>query len=197
MVFMGYLGIKVYGRVFGILIDSRNKFSLSRLQIVLWTLLLMSSIFLFGVLKGGNLDIVVDPALWALMGISVGSTASAVMIKGTKAARNPNTEQWNILKSGSGDVNHLGLLHVNEAIDQARFIDMFKGEEISDFAYLDVSKVQMFVFTIAIWLAYLSSIIGFVAEKNYSSLPIISDSLVVLLGISHAGYLTVKASVKS
>lgn len=92
-----------------------------------------------------------------------------------------------------------GLLKVNDSPKQAKFGDIFQGDELGNYYLVDLSKVQMFFFTIAIFVAYgvaLSSVI-----QNQSILmhplgvdfPAFSSSLNTLLGISHAGYLTVKS----
>jgi hypothetical protein len=92
-----------------------------------------------------------------------------------------------------------GLLKVNDSPKQAKFGDIFQGDELGNYYLVDLSKVQMFFFTIAIFVAYgvaLSAVI-----QNQSILmhplgvdfPAFSSSLNTLLGISHAGYLTVKS----
>lgn len=45
------IGVVVKGRVFGILVDSRNKMSLSRFQVVLWTILFTSAILAVGLAR--------------------------------------------------------------------------------------------------------------------------------------------------
>jgi len=71
-------GITGYWR--GILIDSRNKMSLGRLQLVAWTLLVLSALVTAAVTNGAfgaqsTLAIHVPEELWVLLGIS---TASAI-----------------------------------------------------------------------------------------------------------------------
>lgn len=97
----------------------------------------------------------------------------------------------------------VGQVHVNESIAQARWTDMFNGEYINDYLFTDISKVQMFFFTVLIVFSYAALI--WVAMGNPAAqtlmrtqaeitLPEFSDSLIVLLGISHAGYLVVKSA---
>ncbi len=74
---------------------------------------------------------------------------------------------------------------------------MFKGEELSDAPYVDIAKVQMFFFTIAIWLGYAASLYHADFSGDPTGFPEISAGLVALIGISHAGYLTVKAAPKT
>ena len=63
---------------FGILIDKRNKVSLSRFQMTLWTLVFLSAIFvaiLINIFAGeaNPLEIMIPAEAWALMGISATS----------------------------------------------------------------------------------------------------------------------------
>ena len=81
--------------------------------------------------------------------------------------------------------------------------DMFQGDEIGNTAYVDISKVQMFLLTIFILAAYCNDMGHFLAGFDSSlqnvdftklnSLPPFSTSEVQLLGMSHAGYLAFKA----
>jgi len=169
-------------RLFGILIDSRGKFSLSRLQIVTWTVVLLSAIFAI-LWDESTVSIYLPPEVWALMAISVGSTAGAVMIKDNKAQNN------------TLDV---------PADGKPRFSDFFKGDDVSNRDFVDISKVQMFFFTIVAVLGYVIALRGSdltasedlvkAVGKYTAYFPALSASLVTLIGISHAGYLTVKAS---
>jgi hypothetical protein len=59
--------------------------------------------------------------------------------------------------------------------------DMFRGEETGNAAFLDLGKVQMFFFTI---------IDGGVPIHEF---PALDESIVALLGISHATFLTYQA----
>jgi hypothetical protein len=186
----------------GILIDPRNKLSLSRLQVVLWTLLIVSA-FSAIALQSGNVAIYMDPELWALMAISTGSAAGAVIIKSTKAGQDPDPTATAVKAApAAATAAPLGVL-VKAA--KPRFSDLFKGEEIVDSDYVDISKVQMFFFTVASIVGYTTALAhndfcrsleaGNGAADGYTLFfPPVSTALVTLIGISHAGYLTVKAA---
>jgi hypothetical protein len=77
----------------------------------------------------------------------------------------------------------------------ATMADMFRGEEVSNAQNLDLSKIQMFYFTVIILIAYIMAIISLFSRTSgcVESLPLISDSMAALLGISHAGFLASKA----
>ena len=80
---------------------------------------------------------------------------------------------------------------------------MFTGEELKDSRSVDIGKVQMFFVSIALWLAYGFTLWNSLPAMSPSGLtgvvhfPEFSTTMVALLGISHAGYLTVKAIDKT
>jgi hypothetical protein len=185
------IGVAVQRRLLGILVDSRNKMSLSRLQVILWTILFVSAFFAIAI-KKGTMNIYLGPELWALMGIATGSAAGSSIIKGTKAAQEPAP------RLGIIATPRIGVL---SKASRPRFSDMFKGEEVTDSDYVDVSKLQMFFFTIAALLGYVMVLSGYHLDTIATGIsgydayfPPMSNGLVTLVGISHAGYLTVKAA---
>ena len=207
ILFMAALGILINKKVFGILIDSRCKMSLSRLQLVLWTILIVSCIFALSIYYQ-SMDITIDERIWALLGVSIGSTAGAIMIKGVKQVNQPSDK---LVASLSSETSNEGLLHVTNSVNKAKFSDMFKGDEISDYNYIDISKVQMFFFTVAAWFGYVGVIWShtFKVVKEITNaanetitqtvyvFPELSTGIITLIGISHVGYLTVKATDKT
>lgn len=92
-----------------------------------------------------------------------------------------------------------GLLKINQTPQEATLGDMFQGDEIGDYDLIDLSKVQMFFFTIAILVAYGTALAGIFRDTGTLMRPLgvdfpaFSASLNTLLAISHAGYLTVKS----
>jgi hypothetical protein len=79
---------------------------------------------------------------------------------------------------------------------------MFKGDDEANANYLDLSKVQMFFFTIILVLIYGVALgtmfMGVGDGVNRTTLaitafPTLSATMVTLLGISQAGYLAYKA----
>jgi hypothetical protein len=91
-----------------------------------------------------------------------------------------------------------GLLHRNSDASQATWMDIFRGEEIANYLLVDLGKVQMFFITVAVVFSYAAALYGLLANGDLYhplgvDLPSFSDTMNVLLGISHAGYLTTKA----
>jgi len=92
-----------------------------------------------------------------------------------------------------------GLLHKNSDPAQARWSDLFRAEEIGvNFKLLDISKVQMFFFTVALISAYAFALAALLQDANaihnpfWVDLPPFSTTMNVLLAISHGTYLSVK-----
>jgi hypothetical protein len=191
----------------GLFIDERNKISLSRLQIVLWTVLLLSAYLVaavFNLHKGqpDPLAVRLDATLWGLMGISTVSLVGSSLVKSVKKDQPTNGDEkdktLNLLNAqgaGVSGVRAEGQLLVNSLPDDARWTDLFRGEEVGNAANLDLGKVQMFFFTLIIWFAYAAALATmFKADgAGIDHFPDVSPGMLALLGISHAGYLANKA----
>lgn len=91
-----------------------------------------------------------------------------------------------------------GTLHVNESPMDASLGDLFNGDTVENNAYIDLSKVQMFFFTVVVITAYAVSIYTLMQNESALmnplavTLPEFSSSMNTLFGISHASYVTVK-----
>lgn len=74
LVFVLIAGHGITGMLRGLLIDSQNTMSLSRLQMILWTILILAG-YLAAVITNIHrgqpdaLGVIIHPELWALMGI--------------------------------------------------------------------------------------------------------------------------------
>ena len=194
----------------GLLIDERNKISLSRLQITLWTVVVLSGFMtaaLSNIAAGDAtpLSIAIPGSLWMLMGISTTSLVGSPLIKGTKTAKPANPEETSQtvtllakqmgVATVAGRVTNKGQTIVNTSLEDAQWSDLFKGEETGNAAHLDLGKIQMLYFTLILVLVYavfLGSVFAGAAAK-IDAFPALDQGTVALLGISHAGYLTHKA----
>jgi hypothetical protein len=168
----------------GVLIDSRGRYSLTQLQIVLWTLVVISLIS--GVFWARLID---DPSsaltfdipgeLLGVLGISVGSTVAATVVKSQK------------------DEHRTVHIAASDATNPPSFKQVFTIEE-GEFAdrAIDVTKFQNFWFTTILVAAYIGLCIaqfndlGSISELT--ALPGFDANFVTLLGISHAGYIAGK-----
>jgi hypothetical protein len=91
-----------------------------------------------------------------------------------------------------------GLLATNKTPQEAQWSDIFKKEKSGEQELVDLSKVQMFFFTIAVIFAYATALNSLMQQTSLVEnpfgvvLPAFSASLVILLGVSHGGYLVTK-----
>jgi hypothetical protein len=166
----------------GVLIDDRHRLSLSRLQMLLWTVLVLSAYLAAALANIGRdaaspLNVDVPSELWLVMGISTASLIASPAALAYKQRKRP------------GQVENLP--HERDA----RLVDLFRGEEVTDSHHLDLGKVQMFLFTVVVVLGYALALGAMFEETNgtFATLPAVDDAVVTLLLISHAGYLTKKA----
>lgn len=276
--FVLVLGHGMTGRWSGILIDERNKMSLSRLQLVIWTILILSAFITaveWNVLKSyaNPLNIAIPSDIWFLLGISATSFIGQPLILNGKTSRpddpaqtnsnldtlarqrgitlnpspaavtappshdaslppapgwqanpaapsqvfdsvqppgtlptNPPTQQATTDPSLADKLDQLNIVMKGQLVtyasdNDAQFADMFKGEESGNMAQLDLSKIQMFYFTIVVAVSYLMALSAMLSGNPggglVSAFPDVSQGMVVLLGISHAGYLSYKAAPHS
>ena len=243
----------------GILIDPRNMMSLSRLQMVLWTVVILSAFVTTALARVGDsrvhpgryvcettvdaegnevqekdcatpLDVNLPPLLWTLMGISLTSAVSSPLLTAFKAQRTSEEDRRrkaaagkasltlggggepvqpatydNTLKEAKAEtpdpeaekLKNEGALVKKESWTDARLSDIFMGEEVANFMYVDIAKVQNFLFSVFAVVAYgvavaiaMSSV---VSVAKFITLPELPQGLVAVIGISHGGYLTDKA----
>jgi hypothetical protein len=223
LVFTVVIGLHTTGRAAGVVINSRKLMSLSRLQTVIWTIIILSAYLTVALsrihasLYPGDyisttksitdpLAIGIDLKLWALMGISVTSLIGTPLILDSKKGKEPDEKSLSkssLTLDQSSDVtddNRQGLLYGNPSISDAAFTDIFEGDELANTSVIDLSKVQMFWFTMIVAFAYLFSIYAMISSKHPSDitdLPALSGGLIAILAISHVGYLANKSITRT
>jgi hypothetical protein len=208
--FILYLGAACTGRVLGCLINDQKLMSLSRFQMIVWTIVIISAYGSIAMERVKNGDVVhplivgIDWQVWALLGISTTSLIGTPLLNGNKRREQPLQADAQVQKTAQAlnenaqDVarDRVGVLYSNSSIQDARFTDMFEGEELANAQLLDVGKLQMFVFTTIIATVYGIQLYQLIAHNDLTddvSLPKINEGLLALLGVSHAGYLGTKA----
>ena len=126
----------------GVLIDQRNRISLSRFQLVLWTLLVVSAIITEGTFNAlwsidDPLGLAIPKELWILVGLSSATAVAAPVVLGTK---NPDGAADNAL-STKDPGGHA-------------WRDMFYGDDKGNDDQVDFSKVQQFFLTVVLIVIY-------------------------------------------
>ena len=207
--FCGLVGVAINGRPAGLIIDKRNRVSLSKFQAVAWSVFVLSALITAILLRlripNLSLDAVaieIPPELLAAMGISVTSLAVSPVILSLKAteAAPAGAEQLTAAKLNDpvGTYASSGKVYARGDAAKAQWLDMFRGEEVSNAASPDLSKVQQFLVTIVVLTVYAASVWTMFGTsldaQNLTTLPRFSAQMVWLVGISHAGYLAYKAA---
>lgn len=205
-VFSIVVGKAITGHWRGILIDRRNKMSLSRLQIIVWTLVVLSAIVaavLSNVAFGWEspLEIDIPSQLWTLMGITTAAAVASPAILTSVGSKKVNTTQRDqVAKSLAQadaikvDKNNESIVLMNMSPDDARWADLLKGDEVGNAEHVDVGKLQMFFFTFILAVGYGAAIAAmFNSSSPITALPPVDQGMNVLLGISQTGYLASKA----
>lgn len=201
--FLLVLGLAT-GDIRGVLIDDRNQMSLSRFQLVSWTLIIISAYFTLSLSRVHELYnspdlisamiIAVPWEIWTLLGIGTTALVGTNLILGDMKGRNYKKEENN--EDQYENLNKEGVVCKNFSSEGAKFTDIFIGDELAECSNLNLAKIQMFFFTILILIAYsvlLLQLMSANSPNDINSFPSLSQDLVVLLGISNGGYLLQKA----
>jgi len=211
---LGVAGYAVKSRWDGVFIDKDNRISLSRFQLVVWTILLVSALFTAGLTNAMPPDAVVDPLnirippeIWALLGLGAFTAVAAPAIKENKRGavnQVPLTDRAQAQQSAAGlalqsdqklasPAHFDGRVLVKETSTDARWIDMIMGDYEGG-AYVDVSKLQKLAFTILVVTVYGMGLWQILAGTApvIRDFPAVDAGLLALLGISHAAYLADK-----
>lgn len=205
-VFLVIVGHGIIGEWWGVLIDDRNKISLSRLQMALWTILVLGSFFIIALgnikVRATNpLAIAIPETLWLLMGISTVSLIGSPLIKATHRTKQPDMAEeastFNLLADqgvNAAKLDTRGLIVTNDSPAQASWSDLFRGEETGNAAHLDLAKIQMFYFTLILVLTYGVALISYLARPGaIQGFPAFDPGMMAVIAISHAGYLASKS----
>lgn len=211
--FLAVLGHGVNGIKRGILVDSRNRVSLAKIQMAAWTVLLLSAYAAaalgnIGTGQADPLNVSIPNELWLAMGISTTSLIGAPLILNPKKRDRRTAErdaeharQLELLEEQGVErdsVERKGTLVAYKDPRHSRWADLFQGEESGNAGLLDLAKVQMFFFTAVLVLVYAIGVGDTLSDArgDVSALPHLDESMIALLAISHAGYLGKKALPK-
>jgi hypothetical protein len=219
------VGVGVTGQRAGILWTSRNTYSLSRLQLTLWSWLVLSALMSAVICRMlyllapegtggfvGAMNVVIPSELLQVMGISVASATLTPLILSSKTQPGPSPTAQSAATTSQLDaaadrvgapIQALGSVVVRDANFPPLFKDLFQGDEVSKAGIVDMGKVQQAIVSLVLIVGYLFILIDLFMTGNAGAvpkapgsteLPSLSSAVVYLLGISHAGYLAMKAS---
>lgn len=203
------LGRSLNGRWYGAAIDARNRLSLSKLQMLAWTTVMVCSLLTMAayrlhdpaVASADALVITLPPELLFAMGISAASFVATPALLSLKAAETPTQQAVDSTRAARGAdvVEHQGKVDRRSSPAGASLTDLIRGDEVGNNLSLDISKLQQIAITLLLLGIYVGAVyrdLGLPPVK-LTSLPPLKDSLVQLMGISHASYLIYKAAPKT
>ena len=129
-------------------------------------------------------DLTIPSEIWLLLGISTTSLIASPLLKSVRSEQTPNP------------------ITRNAHMSDAKWTDLFRGEEESNDKKTDLAKVQMIYLTVVIVVAYAIAIHSMFQKADGSNsfittFPLVSPGIVALLGISHVGYLSYKVTGKA
>jgi hypothetical protein len=202
------LGFAITKSADGIFLSSRNVYSLSRFQMVLWTVLILSAVMSAAAWRawqpggGGDvLAIVIHSELLQVMGISYVSAAATPALLSLKTQTATAGELASASSRLGETVHAKGQLVTRPPGATASITDLVQGDELANAGTIDLSKVQQLIITLLLVTVYAGMVFKlFLSPAPFlgaqTELPELSQGLVNLLLISHGGYLAYKAASK-
>lgn len=208
-------GYATVGRWDGIFIDSENRISLSRFQLILWTLLLVSALMTAGLINAVKpadptpLQIRIPPRIWALLGLGAFTAVAAPTIDLERrredmpvlaatspvpgAARGESIGHFlQRTQDLSGEPRFSGALLVKLDPKDARWIDIIRGDSAGA-RHVDVAKLQQLAFTLLLISVYAMALrTKMTGAADIDDFPEVDAGFLALLGLSHGAYLADK-----
>ncbi|MDD1015881.1 hypothetical protein [Pseudomonas rubra] len=215
------LGLGTKQRVAGIWIDSRNRVSLARAQVTLWTVVVLSGYAALALFNIGFADLHADQVLnlfpqmpnpiAAALGIAIVTPMLSALILPTKIPKTKGLEldiadaSTDLRKRGAPFLGAQSLgLDMNASPQQASITDLFMGEEKPDADTVDIARLQNVVITVVLVLGYFTLLLKMTSSISavtllganqavFGTLPNPDATFTSLLLVSHATYLVAKA----
>ena len=179
----------ITGNPWSLLLTELNTMSLSRAQTILWTILVVGS---YICLSFAHMSIVQIPgSVLGLIAVSIGSSVAASVVMSNKTGKDADPAEIAAAKAKNGEgTTASGTAFAWSDPKYASLADMLEGDELADAHTVDLAKVQMFFFTLAGAVVYAGMVYNeLVGGKIATSLPDLPQQLIILMGMSHTGYL--------
>jgi hypothetical protein len=198
------VGDALSGRLTGLIIDNRNRMSLSKLQMLVWTIVVVSALVVYAAYNvrlqvAAPLDLTIPPPLLFAMGIAATSFIATPAILSLKSQQTPAQADMDTANAAAGTLQNTGKVYGSASLGDASWTDLFQGDEVGNFDSPDLSKIQQVAITLLLVGIYSAQIINQFAGlttpgHKLDTLPVLGQQFVVLMGISHASYLAYKAA---
>lgn len=212
-------GIDIARDPLGVLKSSANRYSLARLQMFLWTWVILSAVSAAALCRGFQLTnadlrtafkIAIHGDLYTVMGVSFFTGAAGPALLALKAQGGADPVQRDLAAARMNeDISALGKIVVRPAGQKAKLSDLVEGDEITSAGVVDLSKVQQLMITVVLVGIYVAMVFDLFGRETFAAfpegdikhgaittLPSLTADMVNLLILSHAGYLGFKAAPK-
>jgi hypothetical protein len=206
---LAVVGHGLVRRFSGALMDSRFRMSLAQFQLAVWSVVVLAAwaaaVFAnFGLgVDADAFDVSIPSELWLALGISATSLGGAKLIQSRDVTKPPekieNDSSAGRLLTERGHAPHewrsRGALLAHAKPATAGWGDLFAADGVESGAVPDISKIQMFFFTIVLAFGYALYCVDLFATHGsdaITALPALNESFVILLGISQGAYLVKK-----
>lgn len=216
-------GKAINGRWSGVFIDSRNRYSLSQVQAVMWVVLVSSGIVATAVSNVQNnqpapLDLSIPPELLAAIGLSITTFVGTPLIRSMKRDKTPEPNQAARTLEGLGmDTTQVGDTVVGapaapftattegtvvtySSPGATGWADLLRGDETGNADKIDLGKLQLMYVTavaVAVYGIELFAALGGVqggGSAAHLAFPTLDPSFVGILALSHGGALASQAA---
>ncbi len=198
--------------LFGWLINEQNSMSLSRLQLFLWTVVVLSALVtaVLANLRFNHFEQAVAIALpqevWLAMGISTASLVGSNLILDNKKVKRPKEPAMRRILGLEADAALPETVGTLAKKKKPSLLDLVRGEEVGNESRIDLTRLQNLLFTLVLVGVYAASLNamfisavsvaapGKTIADNFplTQFPQLGSSAIALLTISHAGYLVAK-----
>ena len=195
------LGLSMRDDPLAILTAGSNRYSLSRLQMALWSWLILSAVIAVaicrswgfgGATSGTALLVELDPNLLAVMGLSYFTAVATPGLLSLKSVGPDQPIAPVINRPNEEPLGVCGRLVYRPSNFKARLIDLIEGDEASNRGSIDLSKLQQLIITFTLVAVYAMMLFQMFAgsefvisaagtEKGFTKLPPFSTALLELL----------------
>lgn len=171
-----WAGKSAKGNPLGVLIDGRGRFSLTHLQLTMWTLLVLATFTgaFFSTWKIPD----IPQTLLVLLGLASGGAVASGAVKATKDL-DPGA---NVARAGLQDRSDGSQRTISAKLSQVFLKE--EGDQADE--VVDLPKFQHFLFALVLAVVYV------VLTFQSSAFPDFPPEVLWLLGISHAGHIGAK-----
>jgi len=154
--FLLVIGNSVKQRLLGVLLNERNRYSLSRLQMLLWSLLILPSLYVILLnnvyfKSPGEAAFTFNWQLLVLMGMSVTSVVSTPLILSRKS---DTISAPTAGEAAAGAGASAGALDANLNPQEANLTELIMGEEVSNLKTIDIGRIQMLMMSMIVVVIY-------------------------------------------